>query len=97
MRCAQDPGAIQQWLVLAPIVFEGRNGSAALEQEQVPQEGSLRPRVGEQVKLDQTGRFWNVVHLPDSEFPPARLLAQSKVLLHRRGVSPASGDLDIFL
>jgi WD40 repeat protein/serine/threonine protein kinase len=62
---AQDPGAIKQWLVLAPIAFEGRSGAAALRQEQIPQEGDLRARAGERVKVGQSERVWRVVQLKD--------------------------------
>jgi len=61
----QDPGAIKQWLVLAPIAFEGRNGEAASAHEQVSQEGQLRPRVGERVKLGQGEAVWRAVQLKD--------------------------------
>jgi hypothetical protein len=62
---AQDPGAIKQWLVLAPIAFAGRNGAAALQQEQVSQEGYLRPRAGERIKVGQSERVWRAVQLTD--------------------------------
>jgi WD40 repeat protein/serine/threonine protein kinase len=62
---ALDPGAIKQWLVLAPIAFEGRSGAAALQQEQIPQEGDLRARAGERVKVGQSERVWKVVQLED--------------------------------
>jgi WD40 domain-containing protein len=62
---AQDPGAIKQWLVLAPIAFEGRNGAAALDQEQILQEAQLRPRAGERVKVGGNELAWRAVQLED--------------------------------
>jgi eukaryotic-like serine/threonine-protein kinase len=62
---AQDAGAIKQWLVLAPIAFEGRSGAAALQQEQIPQEGDLRARAGDRVKVGQGERVWRAVQLKD--------------------------------
>jgi WD40 repeat protein/serine/threonine protein kinase len=61
----QDPGTIKQWLVLAPIAFEGRNGEVASAVEQVPQEAHLRPRAGERVKLGQGEVVWRAVQLKD--------------------------------
>jgi hypothetical protein len=60
-----DPGAIKQWLVLAPIAFEGQSGGAALQQEQIPQEGDLRARAGDRVKVGQSERVWRAVQLKD--------------------------------
>jgi WD40 repeat protein/serine/threonine protein kinase len=62
---AQDPGAIKQWLVLAPLPYEGRSGKAALEQEQIPQEAYLRVRAGERVKVGDGERVWRAVQLED--------------------------------
>jgi WD40 repeat protein/tRNA A-37 threonylcarbamoyl transferase component Bud32 len=61
----QHPGAIKQWLVLAPIGFEGRSGAAALQQEQIPQEAQLCPRAGDRVKAGQSERVWRAVQLED--------------------------------
>jgi WD40 repeat protein/serine/threonine protein kinase len=60
---AQDPAAIKQWLVLAPIAYQGRNGSAALEFEQIPQEANLHPCDGERVRVDQKEAVWKEVIL----------------------------------
>jgi serine/threonine protein kinase/DNA-binding beta-propeller fold protein YncE len=65
---AHDPGAIKQWLVLAPIAVEGRNGGATLEQEQIPQEASLRPRAADRVKVGQIELVWRAVQLKDYLF-----------------------------
>jgi len=65
---ADDPGAIKQWLVLAPIGFEGRDqaaAAAALVEGQIPDEARLTPRAGERVKVGQGERVWSAVELPD--------------------------------
>jgi WD40 repeat protein/serine/threonine protein kinase len=62
---ARDPGAIKQWLVLAPIPFEGRNGPAALAQEQIPGEARIRPRAGDRVKVGASALVWTVSQRED--------------------------------
>ena len=62
---ALDAGAIKQWLVLAPIDVEGRSGTVALQQEQIPQEARLRPRAGDRLKVGQNERVWKAVQLED--------------------------------
>jgi WD40 repeat protein len=65
---AQNPGAIKEWLLLAPMEFEGQNHQAALEaldHEQIPRENDLRPRNGERVKVGREERTWRAVKLPD--------------------------------
>jgi WD40 repeat protein len=61
----QDPGAISQWLVLAPISFDGRDGAKALAQEQIPDEAHLRPQAGELVRVGANQRVWQEFHLND--------------------------------
>ena len=41
-----DPGAMHQWTVLAPLRFEGTNGVLALNRAQLPDEAHLQPCVG---------------------------------------------------
>jgi hypothetical protein len=68
-RCRQDPGAIKQWLVLAPLAFDGRDEAAALEaldQQQLPQEATLRPRAGDRVRIGEVERSWKVAQLEDT-------------------------------
>jgi len=65
---AQDPGAIQRWLVLAPIRFDGDNGAAALDQEQVPHEAGLRPAAGQRIRMGDTERTWIAVEQQDYVF-----------------------------
>jgi hypothetical protein len=62
---AQDPGAIKQWLVLLPIAYQGRSGTAALAQEQVPHEADLRARAGERIQVGESGLVWRAVPLHD--------------------------------
>jgi WD40 repeat protein len=61
---AHDPARIRQWLVLAPIPFEGQTEAAALkalDQEQVPGEAHLRPRAGDRVAIGQSELMWTEV------------------------------------
>ncbi len=62
---ARDPGAIKQWLVLAPIPFEGRNGPAALAQEQIPGEARIRARAGDRVKVGASALVWTMSQRED--------------------------------
>jgi WD40 repeat protein len=64
-----DAGAIKEWLVLAPIAFEGgtqETALRALEQEHVPQEANLRPRAGDRAKVGESERVWRKVQLKDT-------------------------------
>ena len=60
-----DPGALHQWLVLAPIRFDGTNGAAALTQEQIPDEAHLHPRAGTQTRVGGSDLVWREFHLDD--------------------------------
>jgi hypothetical protein len=79
---ALDPGAIKQWLVLAPIRFAVEpgpgtgSGVAALDREQIPQEAQLHPRAGEHVKVDGSQRTWRPVRLEDYLLDFNRLLGE---------------------
>jgi len=58
---AGEPGAIQQWLVLAPIPFVGQTNTAAvkaLDEEQIPREAWLRPRAGDRVTAGGQELAW---------------------------------------
>jgi len=50
-RQASDPGAIKQWLLLAPIRTEGRDSETRLEEEQLMAEARLRPHANERLRL----------------------------------------------
>ena len=65
---AQDPGAIKQWLVLAPIPFQDQSGEGALkalDQEQVSPEPELRPRASDRVKVGASELVWNALRQED--------------------------------
>ena len=76
---ARDPGAIKQWLVLAPIAYAGRSGTLALDplaergrigalalaQEQVPHEANLQARAGERIQAGEIEGVWRAVRLDD--------------------------------
>jgi WD40 repeat protein len=76
---AKDPGAIKQWLVLAPIPLEGKTKAAAiaaLEQEQIPHESRLQPHAGEQVLFGSTERQWTPALLTDYDLDFNQLLGE---------------------
>jgi len=55
---AQDPGAIKQWLVLAPIALSDHNGAKALDRQQVPDESQLRSQADQRIKVGETELTW---------------------------------------
>ena len=73
---AQDPGAIKQWLVLAPIPFTGRDGPAALAQEQIPDEAHVRARAGDRVRVGVSELVWTVSGMEDFQIDFNQLLGE---------------------
>ena len=54
-----DEGFIQKWLVLAPIPLKAdETGAAANDREAVKDEGKLKPKAGEKVKVDDKELTW---------------------------------------
>lgn len=51
--------------MLAPIRFEGTDGVTALDQEQIPQEANLRPRLGARTKVGASELVWTAPRLED--------------------------------
>jgi hypothetical protein len=51
-------GFIRNWLVLAPITFEGESGAVEIERAFVPGEATLTPRAGDSVTIDFVRRTW---------------------------------------
>ncbi len=65
---AQAPGAIKQWLVLAPIPSQDQSVEGALkalEQEQVSPKPGLRPRASDRVKVGARELVWNALRQED--------------------------------
>jgi hypothetical protein len=62
-----DPGAIRQWLVLAPLPFRGDLSINTLKQ-QFPNEARLRPRAGERPPEAPTGLAWTPVRLGEDSY-----------------------------
>jgi WD40 repeat protein len=76
---AQDSGAIKQWLILAPIAYQGRDEAAALaalDQQQLSRETSISPRAGERVKVGDIERTWEIVQLENYLLDINRLLGK---------------------
>jgi WD40 repeat protein len=65
---AKDPGAIKQWLVLAPIAFdhEGMDPVAALDQQPLPNEAGLQPRADQCVAVGKSELAWKAVRQDNS-------------------------------
>jgi hypothetical protein len=62
-----DPGAIRQWLVLAPLPFEGDADLNVLKQ-QIPNESRLRPRAGERPLAAPAGLTWTAARLGEDSY-----------------------------
>ena len=58
-------GFIRNWLVLAPIPIEGDSGAAEIDHEFLKGEGAVRPKPGEQVKVDLDMKTWTAHQAPD--------------------------------
>jgi WD40 repeat protein/serine/threonine protein kinase len=71
---AQDPGMIREWLVIAPIRYEGQSGAQALAQQQLPDEANLRPRTGERIRVGTRQWGWRTVQLDDYPIDFLRLM-----------------------
>ncbi|MBI2929545.1 MAG: serine/threonine protein kinase, partial [Verrucomicrobia bacterium] len=56
---------IKQWLVLAPLPFEGTNGATVLDQALIPEEANLHPREGQRVRIGLNERLWTAVRQDD--------------------------------
>jgi hypothetical protein len=58
-------GFLQTWLLLLPLPFAaGETAERALDQPQLPDEGSLRPRPGEQVTVGRRPSLWQEYRSP---------------------------------
>jgi serine/threonine protein kinase len=73
---AQDPEAIMEWLVLAPIASEAKSSADALDKEQIPQEAQLRPRAGQRVNTGQSEWVWREVLVKDHRINFQELLGE---------------------
>jgi hypothetical protein len=76
---AKDPGAIRRWLVLAPISFPGGTAESltrALDDEQIPNEGEIRPRSGQRAKAGTVELTWQAVDLIDHVLDFNQLLGE---------------------
>jgi WD40 repeat protein/tRNA A-37 threonylcarbamoyl transferase component Bud32 len=76
---AHAPGAIKQWLVLAPVPFPDQTGKGALkalDQEQVSPEPGLRPRANDRIKVGASELVWNALRQEDYLLDFNRLLGK---------------------
>ena len=78
VQSGHDPGAIKQWLVVLPFPFDGRDGSRALQDEQVAQESQLRPHVGQRMRIGGDELAWQAVQLEDYKMDFRRLAGRER-------------------
>ncbi|HUA65283.1 MAG TPA: protein kinase [Alphaproteobacteria bacterium] len=62
---AQDPGAIKQWLVLAPIPIGSHDAIPALDRAELADEAYLCPRAGDKARLGASELIWTEQRLPN--------------------------------
>ena len=62
----RSDGFIRDWLLLAPIQLDASiSGADAIEKNQIPDEGSLKPKAGDKVKVDGKELTWKKVKATD--------------------------------
>ena len=64
----KDEGAIKSWLVLATVSYrQGQSFASAFEEEQVPDEATLSPRVGDTVMANSKEIEWKEEHFDNAK------------------------------
>lgn len=62
-------GYIRNWLILAPIVFpEGRGGTDLIHEDQIPNEGGLKPKAGDKVAIRGKELAWTALTASTNHF-----------------------------
>ncbi len=62
----RSDGFIRDWLLLAPIQLDANStGADAIEKNQIPDEGSLKPKAGDKVTVDGKELTWKKVKATD--------------------------------
>lgn len=70
-----DEGFIRNWLLLAPIPLEQENnGAEEIDKQQIKDEGTLKPKAGDKVKVGQKELAWKEVAIKDYFFDVAVIL-----------------------
>ncbi|MHC1769956.1 MAG: protein kinase [Verrucomicrobiia bacterium] len=72
----KDPGAIREWLVLAPLPVP-MDALDHSEHQQMPDEAHLQPVAGQRVQVGLSERVWRAVHLSGVELDFNALLGQT--------------------
>jgi WD40 repeat protein/serine/threonine protein kinase/class 3 adenylate cyclase len=91
---AHDPGAIRQWLLLAPIAFAGQDGARALNEEQIPHEANAHPRSDDRIKVGENELAWKAVELQDYLLDFNQVLGDAKDLCVGYAVSYIESESD---
>jgi hypothetical protein len=77
VRRVNDPGAIRDWLILAPIpLAPDQSPVSGLVQEQLNSEGNLRPRPEDKASVGSRDFVWREYHLKDYVINFNRLLGE---------------------
>ena len=59
-------GFIRDWLLLAPIQLDANSsGAEAIDKNQIPDEGSLKPKAGDKVTVEGKELTWKKVKATD--------------------------------
>ncbi len=62
----RNDGFIRDWLLLAPIQLDANiSGADAIEKNQIPDEGSLKPKAGDKVTVEGKELTWKKVKATD--------------------------------
>jgi len=62
----RSDGFIRDWLLLAPIQLDANSsGADAIDKNQIPDEGSLKPKAGDKVTVDGKELTWKKVKATD--------------------------------
>jgi len=69
----RSDGFIRDWLLLAPIQLDANSsGAEAIDKNQIPDEGSLKPKAGDKVTVEGKELTWKKVKATDYFFGPQR-------------------------
>jgi hypothetical protein len=67
LRGGESQEFIQTWLLLLPLpLAKGETGAHALDQQQIPDEAQLRPRLGQRIPIGGQEFVWREHHSPQA-------------------------------
>ena len=71
-----DPRTITNWLFLGPVPIEGDDWKAALDAQQITEEGQLRPRGNQVLAVRDTELTWKAVKQSEAYLKPNSVLGE---------------------